>query len=165
MNDSSAAIEIANNKIKSLEKKKDVKILVEIIEEALIELDKSCKKEEAFTNERDIYANYVLKCLKQFVSDRKPNREVLMEVFNLDKKNKGRPEKKQDGWSFSFEEIRLFFEVGCEYEKLEGRKNLEKAFNVVAEKNNIGFEKIRKLFQSFGGLRKWREKKFKEEFF
>ena len=119
MNDSSNAIEIAKNKIKSLEKNKDVRTLVQVINEALLELSQSFKKDEKFNSERDVYVDYVLKCLSKFVSDRKPNREVLVEAFNLDNKKKGRPKKKEDGWDYSHKELKLFFQVGITYEEFE----------------------------------------------
>ena len=164
MNDSSNAIEIAKNKIKSLEKNKDVRTLVQVINEALLEMSQSFKKDEKFNSERDVYVDYVLRCLSKFVSDRKPNREVLVEAFNLDNKKKGRPKKKEDGWDYSHKELKLFFQVGITYEELEGKKSLDRAYSEVSKRSHVGYESLRKTFRSFGGLKEWRNK-FKDEFY
>ena len=157
-------IELAKSKIQSFEKNKNIDSLVSMIRDALSELSPLVKDETSFKSEREVYVQYILNCLAQFISEKQPNRDSLIRAFNLDGKKKGRPSKKVGGLEFSFEELKIFLDVFGEYERLGKKKSLEKAVDIVADKYHCSEEKVRGIVVSFGGKKEW-EKRYKKKFY
>ena len=59
-----------------------------MVRDALSELSPLVKDETSFKSEEVMYIHYILNCLTQFISEKQPNRDSLIQAFNLDGKKK-----------------------------------------------------------------------------